>query len=104
MASRIWGATGAVLSLAKFTCANSLHSPSRIRAFAQPMPLFSSSPRHVNMRSYWPVADWGSQEGKLKLARRAFLHLTAAGAALPVLSRAAFALDYPTRPVHMIVD
>ena len=40
----------------------------------------------------------------MKLARRAFLHLTAAGAALPVLSRAAFALDYPTRPVHMIVD
>ena len=40
----------------------------------------------------------------MKLARRTFMNLTAAAAALPALPGAAFALDYPTRPVHMIVD
>ncbi|HVT30682.1 MAG TPA: tripartite tricarboxylate transporter substrate binding protein [Lacipirellulaceae bacterium] len=39
----------------------------------------------------------------MKLQRRNFLHLAAGAAALPVGSRYAFALDYPTRPVHMIV-
>ena len=34
--------------------------------------------------------------------RRAFLHFAAAGAALTA-PNAASALDYPTRPVHMIV-
>jgi tripartite-type tricarboxylate transporter receptor subunit TctC len=36
-------------------------------------------------------------------ARRKFLHLVAGAATLPVLSRRASALDYPTRPVHVIV-
>ena len=35
--------------------------------------------------------------------RRAFLRLTAAAAALAALPRAAAALDYPTRPAHVIV-
>ena len=35
--------------------------------------------------------------------RRHFLHLAAGAAALPVLSRRASALDYPTRPVRIIV-
>jgi len=35
--------------------------------------------------------------------RRAFMHLAAGAAALPALSRAARALDYPTRPVRIIV-
>jgi tripartite-type tricarboxylate transporter receptor subunit TctC len=35
--------------------------------------------------------------------RRHFLHLAAGAAALPVSSRVAYALDYPTRPVHLIV-
>jgi tripartite-type tricarboxylate transporter receptor subunit TctC len=39
----------------------------------------------------------------LKLARRQFLHLTAGAAALSALPRAASALDYPTRPVHLLV-
>ena len=39
----------------------------------------------------------------LKLPRRKFLRLAAGGAALPVLPRVALALDYPTRPVHIIV-
>jgi len=36
-------------------------------------------------------------------SRRTFLHLAAVGAALPALSRSALALDYPVRPVHLIV-
>jgi tripartite-type tricarboxylate transporter receptor subunit TctC len=42
-------------------------------------------------------------EQLLKLSRRKLLHLTAGAAAVPVLSRLAWALDYPARPVHMIV-
>src|SRR5262245_21900832 len=39
----------------------------------------------------------------MKLPRRRFLHLAAAAAALPVMSRAARAQAYPTRPVRIIV-
>jgi tripartite-type tricarboxylate transporter receptor subunit TctC len=39
----------------------------------------------------------------MKIPRRKFLHLAASSAALPVLSRGAWALDYPTRPVHLVV-
>ena len=39
----------------------------------------------------------------LKLPRRKFLHLAAGAAALPAMPRMAMALDYPTRPVHIIV-
>jgi tripartite-type tricarboxylate transporter receptor subunit TctC len=39
----------------------------------------------------------------VKLPRRKFLHLAAGAAAIPALSRTALALDYPTRPVHLIV-
>lgn len=35
--------------------------------------------------------------------RRNILHLAAAAAAIPALSRTALALDYPVRPVHLIV-
>jgi tripartite-type tricarboxylate transporter receptor subunit TctC len=38
----------------------------------------------------------------LKLARRSFLHLVAAAAALPTTSRVSYALDYPTRPVTLV--
>jgi tripartite-type tricarboxylate transporter receptor subunit TctC len=38
----------------------------------------------------------------LKLSRRKFLHLAAGAAALPTATRFASALDYPTRPVHLI--
>jgi tripartite-type tricarboxylate transporter receptor subunit TctC len=39
----------------------------------------------------------------MKLPRGTFLHLAAAATALPTMPRVASALDYPTRPVHLIV-
>jgi Tripartite tricarboxylate transporter family receptor len=39
----------------------------------------------------------------VKLPRRKFLHLVAGAAALPAMSGVASALDYPTRPVHILV-
>ena len=39
----------------------------------------------------------------MRLPRRRFLHLAASAAALPMVSRTAFALDYPTRPVRILV-
>jgi len=39
----------------------------------------------------------------LKLPRRDFLHLTACAAALPAMSRSAWAQTYPARPVRIIV-
>src|SRR5262249_49222322 len=44
-------------------------------------------------------------EGRLKmnLPRRQFLHLAAGAAALPAVSRIAWAQAYPARPVHLIV-
>jgi len=39
----------------------------------------------------------------MKLPRREFLHLTAGAAALPVVSRIAWARSYPSRPITMIV-
>src|SRR5215472_7945765 len=40
---------------------------------------------------------------EMKLPRRKFLHLAAGAAALPALPRYASALDYPTRPVRLLV-
>jgi tripartite-type tricarboxylate transporter receptor subunit TctC len=39
----------------------------------------------------------------MNLSRRKFLPLVAGAGALPVISHSASALDYPTRPVHLIV-
>src|SRR5215475_10060117 len=39
----------------------------------------------------------------MKLPRRKFLHLAAGAAALPALSRIAWAQAYPTRPVRIVV-
>jgi tripartite-type tricarboxylate transporter receptor subunit TctC len=39
----------------------------------------------------------------MKLPRRQFLHLAAGAAALPAVSRIAWAQTYPTRPVHIVV-
>ena len=39
----------------------------------------------------------------MKLPRRHFLHLATGAAAFPALPRVASALDYPTRPVRIIV-
>jgi tripartite-type tricarboxylate transporter receptor subunit TctC len=38
-----------------------------------------------------------------KLPRRRFLHLAAATAVVPIAMRVALALEYPTRPVHIVV-
>src|SRR5437868_7317560 len=53
-----------------------------------------------NMPSAFAPLD--SSEDTMKLPRRSFLRL-AAGAVAPSLSRAAWALDYPTRPVRIVV-
>jgi len=39
----------------------------------------------------------------MKLPRRSFLHLAVGAAALPAMSRAATAQDYPTRPITIVV-
>lgn len=39
----------------------------------------------------------------MRLPRRQFLHLAAGAAALPAVARSAWALDYPTRPVRILV-
>jgi tripartite-type tricarboxylate transporter receptor subunit TctC len=39
----------------------------------------------------------------MKLPRRTFLHLAASAAALPAVSRIAWAQAYPRRPVRIIV-
>jgi tripartite-type tricarboxylate transporter receptor subunit TctC len=39
----------------------------------------------------------------MRLPRRQFLHLAASAAALPAVSRVAMALDYPTRPIRLVV-
>src|SRR5262249_6492653 len=46
------------------------------------------------------VAAWGVV---MKLSRRKLLHLAAGAAALPAVSRIAWAQTYPTRPITMIV-
>jgi tripartite-type tricarboxylate transporter receptor subunit TctC len=43
------------------------------------------------------------KKGAMKLPRRSFLHLAAGAAALPAVSRIAWAQNYPTRAVHVIV-
>ncbi|MBM3528562.1 MAG: tripartite tricarboxylate transporter substrate binding protein [Alphaproteobacteria bacterium] len=40
----------------------------------------------------------------MTFARRRFLHLAAGAVALPALSRSAFAQDYPTRPIRVVVQ
>src|SRR5262245_35335846 len=39
---------------------------------------------------------------RMKLPRRNFLHLVAGAAALPAVSRIAWAQAYPSRPVHLL--
>jgi len=39
----------------------------------------------------------------MKTPRRRFLQMTASAVALPAVMRRAFALDYPTRPIHWII-
>jgi hypothetical protein len=64
-------------------------------------------------QTFWPLFDMidGMSGKKLKLAgiamklpRREFLHFATAVAAFPSLTGIASALDYPTRPVHIVVS
>jgi hypothetical protein len=50
------------------------------------------------------VIEWREGRFKMKLPRRNFLHLAAGAAALPVVSRIAWAQTYPTRPVRIIIS
>src|SRR5262245_5641575 len=50
----------------------------------------------------WPVVAQ-AQRVEMKLPRRKFLHLAAGAAALPAVSRFAWAQAYPTRPVRIVV-
>src|SRR5215472_1691276 len=68
-------------------------------------PLCAKS-RHSSRFSILLLVGKGAQvrgASPVKLPRRKFLHLTASAAALPALPRVASALDYPTRPVRIIV-
>src|SRR5438552_3960996 len=49
------------------------------------------------------VAGTLERERVMKLPRRRFLHLAAGAAALPAVSRFAWAQAYPTRPITMVV-
>jgi tripartite-type tricarboxylate transporter receptor subunit TctC len=49
------------------------------------------------------LAAIASGGASVKLPRRKFLHLAAGAAGLPALPRIASALDYPTRPVRIVV-
>jgi hypothetical protein len=44
------------------------------------------------------------RENRMKLARRAFLHLAADAAGATALPRGATAVDYPTRPVRITAN
>src|SRR5438876_3229750 len=54
-----------------------------------------------NSAYHAPRADLGSRHMR-KLPRRQFLHLAAGAAALPAVSRIAWAQAYPSRPVRLI--
>ena len=49
-------------------------------------------------RSVAGISEWEA----MKLPRRRFLHLAAGAAALPAVSRFAWAQAYPTRPVRLL--
>jgi hypothetical protein len=62
--------------------------------------------RHSERFSILLLVGKGAQvrgASPVKLPRRRFLHLAAGAAALPAMPRVASALDYPTRPVRIIV-
>src|SRR6516164_5337537 len=60
-------------------------------------PLIDPNSRRANR------AHLGMHGAGMKIPRRSFLHLAAAAAALPVVSRIASAQAYPSRPVRVIV-
>src|SRR5262245_57632128 len=61
-----------------------------------------SSRRRTSRRNERRVLVFG-RKGRMKLPRRNFLHLAACAAALPVVSRFAWAQAYPMRPITIVV-
>src|SRR5215468_10523532 len=51
----------------------------------------------------WPTRGRFEWMDQMKLPRRKFLHLAAGAAALPVVSRFAWAQAWPTKPVRIVV-
>src|SRR5262245_46298056 len=75
-------------------------------------PIWRRRPRSGRRLSGRPTLRWSDcgkptvakrREDAMKLPRRNFLHVTAGAAALPALSRIAWAQTYPARPVRLIV-
>jgi tripartite-type tricarboxylate transporter receptor subunit TctC len=62
-----------------------------------------SSPLHIYSRALRAPFLGGTHMTNLKLSRRKFLRLAAGVAALPLMSRLAWAQAYPTRPVRIVV-
>src|SRR5207253_4287241 len=51
----------------------------------------------------YPVVKGRRGVGAMKLPRRQFLHMAAGAAALPAVSRFAWAQAYPSRPVRIVI-
>jgi tripartite-type tricarboxylate transporter receptor subunit TctC len=64
--------------------------------------LLCNSRGSISDTSICPSVVGHFKEGLLKLLRRRFLHVVAAAIALPAVSRFAWALRYPARPVHLL--
>src|SRR5262249_60970221 len=66
--------------------------------------LDSTAPRPLPAAAEGLIDGWRERGGlKLNLPRRNFLHLAAGAAALPAVSRFAWAQAYPSRPVRIVV-
>jgi hypothetical protein len=65
----------------------------RLSTLHRESPIFSG---------FWNLSHQRREES-MKLPRRNFLHLAAGAAALPALSRIAWAQTYPSRPVKIVV-
>src|SRR5262249_30229492 len=62
-----------------------------------------SSSRRASRRNEADSSPASREGNAMKLPRRNFLHLAAGAAALPAVTRTAWAQNYPTRPVRLIV-
>src|SRR4029079_5708585 len=71
------------------------------RDFPLPYSPKSAARRRSNSSRAPRALTWGIQ--MMKFPRRRFLHLATGAAALPAVSRIAWAQTYPSRPVRIIV-
>src|SRR5260370_15635397 len=65
---------------------------------------FTDPDRSCSILAAARLAGCARKRNPMALPRRQFLHLVGIAAALPALSRLAWAQGYPTRPVHWIVS